>query len=186
MAFVDVMMLLMVIICLFFGFFKGVVKMSLAIATFYLAIVIASLYFRFISQGLAKNSKTSLQVLDMLSFLLLLIVCYIILFWAALYTFRYVHVGGRIQYLDKVLGSFLGLILGAIMASVFAMMLRYLFITANAPATLNFPAMTFLQQSTANSVLIRVFLDIVLPILYAPIGPILPESADLIFRDLQR
>ena len=186
MPFVDIVMLLLVIVCLFFGFFKGVVKIALAIITFYLSIVIASLYFRFVAQAIAKNSKTSLQVLDMLSFLILLIVCFIILLWAALYTFRYVQVGGRIQYLDKLLGSFLGLLLGAIMASVFAMMLRYLFITANASATLNFPAMRFLQQSTLNSVLKNVFLDVVLPVLYAPISPILPESADLIFRSLQR
>lgn len=186
MAFVDIVMLLLVITCLFFGFFKGVVKIALTIITFYLSIVIASLYFRFVAQGLAKNSKTSLQVLDMLSFLVLLIVCFIILTWAALYTFRYVQVAGRTQYLDKMLGSFLGLLLGAIMASVFAMMLRYLFITANTAATLDFPAMRFLRQSTINSVLIDVFLDIVLPVLYAPISPIMPDSADLIFRSLQR
>ena len=185
MAFVDVVMLLMVIICLFFGFFKGVVKISLAIITFYLSIVIASLYFHFVAVAIAKNSKTSLQVLDMLSFLILLIVCFMILLWAALYTFRYVQIGGRVQYLDKMIGSFLGLLLGAIMASVFAMMLRYLFITVNSPATLDFPAMRFLQQSTANSVLKNVFLDIILPILYAPISPIMPDSADLIFRRLQ-
>ena len=115
MAFVDFVMLLLVIIFLFYGFFKGMLKVGLAIVTFYLSVIVASLYFRLVAQKLAKNSTTSLQVLEMLSFLVVLVVIYLILLWAAFYTFRYVQVGGRIQYLDKLIGSFLGLVLGDLM-----------------------------------------------------------------------
>lgn len=185
MAFVDVIILLVVVFGLFYGFFKGVFKIFLAIVSFYLAIVLASLYFRVTARAIGKNSKTSPQVLEMLSFLTLVIVCFLILAWAAFYTFRYFKVRGRIENLDKLLGAFLGLILGAFMAGIFVMMLRYLFVTTNAPATLDFPAMRFLQESTGNSVLIRPFSNVVLPLIYTPISPILPDSADLIFRGLQ-
>lgn len=185
MAFVDFLMLAFVVIGVIFGFFKGMVKLGLAIVTFYLSIVVASLYYRPLASGIAKNSSTSFQVIEMLSFLLLLVFIYVILFLTALYTFRYLTVKGSIQFLDKIIGAFLGLILGAMFASIFAMMMRYLFIYTNAPATLDFPAMRFLQESTFNSVLKDVFLNTILPILYAPISPILPESADIIFRSIQ-
>ena len=186
MAFVDGMILLFVIIGLFFGFFKGMLKISFAIVAFYLGIVLASLYFRVVAIKIKENSSTSLQVLEMLSFLILLGVFFGVLLWALLYTFRYVRVGGRLQYLDKIIGAFLGVILGTFMASIFAMMLNYLFFTTNAPATLDFPMMKFLKESTQNSVMINVFTKTILPLIYAPISPILPDSADVIFRGLQR
>ncbi len=185
MSFVDILMLLFVILGLALGFFKGLVKIAIAFITFYLAVIIASLYFRFLARSLASNSSTSLPVLEMLSFLIILIVAYIIFLFTALYTFRYIKVGGRLQYLDRILGTALGLLLGAFFASILAMMMRYLFIIQPTVDTLDFPAMRFLQASTQKSVLKDIFLNGILPILYAPISPILPGTADEIFRRIR-
>ncbi|KPL85505.1 CvpA family protein [Herpetosiphon geysericola] len=185
MPFVDILLLLFVVIGLFYGFFKGMLKVGIAIIVFYLTVVLSSLYYRPLASFLGKNSSTPFPVLEMLSFLTLLFVLFFILLAVASYTFRYLNVGGKAQFIDKVIGSFLGLILGAMIASIFAMMLRYLF-TTNAAAVLDFPAMKFLQSSTRASVLKDVFLNIILPLIYAPVSPIMPESADALFRSVQR
>ncbi|GAA5529299.1 CvpA family protein [Herpetosiphon gulosus] len=185
MPFVDILLLLFVVIGLFYGFFQGMLKVGVAIFVFYLTIVLSSLYYRPLALMISKNSTTPFQVLEMLSFLILLFVLFFILLWVASYTFRYLKVGGQLQYIDKVIGTFLGLILGAMIASIFAMMLRYLF-TTNAAAVLDYPAMKFLQASTRASVLKDVFLNIILPLIYGPISPIMPDSADTLFRSIQR
>ncbi|ABX07520.1 CvpA family protein [Herpetosiphon sp.] len=185
MPFVDILLLLFVVLGLFYGFFQGMLKVGISILVFYLTIVLSSLYYRPLALAISKNSTTPFQVLEMLSFLTLLFVLFFALLWVASYTFRYLKVGGQLQYIDKVIGTFLGLILGAMIASIFAMMLRYLFSTT-APAVLDYPAMRFLQASTRASALKNVFLDIILPLIYGPIRPIMPESADALFRSIQR
>lgn len=185
MPFVDILLLLFVVFGLFYGFFQGMLKVGIAILVFYLTIVLSSLYYRPLALMISKNSTTPFQVLEMLAFLSLLFVLFFILLAVASYTFRYLKIDGRLQYIDKVIGTFLGLVLGAMIASIFAMMLRYLF-TTNAAAVLDYPAMRFLQASTKASALKDIFLNIILPLIYGPISPIMPDSADALFRSIQR
>ena len=185
MSFVDALLIAFVFITTIVGFFKGTLKISIALVTFYLAVILASLYFSFMARALATNSTSSLQILNMLSFLVILVIAYIILLLTGLYAFRYIHVGQRAQILDKIGGAILGLFLGAMFASIFAMILRYLFITQFVEATLDYPLMRGLAGSTRKSVLLSLFVDGILPVLYAPLSPFLPEQADRIFRSLQ-
>jgi uncharacterized membrane protein required for colicin V production len=184
MPFIDILILLSVIVTFAFGFFKGVIKILIAIGAFYLAIILASLYFKFLARALAANSRTSPQFLEMLCFLIIFVVAFLIFLWAGLYTFRYVKISGRLQYLDKVLGSLAGLVLGALFASMFAMMFRYLFITYQIANTIDYPFLVELQASTKNSFFSNIFLRFILPAIYTPLSPILPENADIVFRGL--
>jgi membrane protein required for colicin V production len=122
----------------------------------------------------------------MLSFIIVLVVSFIVLLFTALYTFRYVQIGGRLQYMDKMIGTFLGLLLGAFFACLIAMLMNYIFVVQFTASTLDYPAMKMLQGSTERSTLKGLFLDAILPLLYGPISPVLPDSADAIFGQLSR
>lgn len=98
---VDILLLLFVVIGLFYGFFQGMLKVGIAIIVFYLTIVLSSLYFRPLATLMGKNSKTPFQVLEMLAFVSLLILLFFILLGVASYTFRYLKIGGQLQYIDR-------------------------------------------------------------------------------------
>ncbi|HEY1015178.1 MAG TPA: CvpA family protein [Herpetosiphonaceae bacterium] len=183
MTFVDILLLLIVIVSFFFGFFKGLIKISIAIVALYASIIISSLYFRFLAAKI--GSEAAPQLAQMVSFFIILLVAFFILYFSGAYTFRYAKLTGRLQYLDKMIGTFLGLVLGAMFASIVAMIFQYLFITNNTQAQIDFPFVEGLAGSSKRSALIPIFLRVVLPIIYTPISPLLPDAADRIFRSLQ-
>jgi uncharacterized membrane protein required for colicin V production len=180
---VDIFFLLLVIIMLFVGFFKGMLKIGIAIGALYAAVVIAALYFRFLARNF--GAETPVQFAQMFSFFLIFMISFLILYFAGSYSFKYVQFRGRIQYLDKFIGAFLGLVFGAMFASIFAMIFRYMFISQSNPTLLQYPMMSGLADSTKRSVLLNIFLNGILPLIYAPLSPILPDAADAIFQKLQ-
>lgn len=183
MTFVDILLLFICIAAFFFGFFKGLIKISIAIGALYASIIISSLYFRFLAAKIGEGAP--LHVAQMVSFFIILVISFLVLYFSGAYTFRYAKVTGRLQYLDKMIGTFLGLVLGAMFASILAMILRYLFIANNTQAEVSFPFVESLASSTKRSVLLNIFLNVVLPIIYTPMSPLLPDAADKIFRRFQ-
>jgi membrane protein required for colicin V production len=172
--FVDALLLLIFIIVAGVGFFQGTIKLFIAIITFYASIVLASLYFKFLSSFLSRRG-TSPVVSDAISFFLIITVCFIILLAAGLYTFRYVRMPGRLEYLDRILGVVLGILLGVILSSIVAMVLQFLFITNNAGNP--YPISRALQASTRSSNLLRVLIFNILPQLFNTVAPFLPDAA---------
>jgi membrane protein required for colicin V production len=181
MNFIDLIFILLLVAIMMLGFFKGMLKLLIAIVAFYLAIILSSLYYRFLGSALA-GPNTHPHVSQMIAFLILIVLTFFLLLAAGLYTFRYAKIGGKVIYIDKIIGTGLGVILGVMMVSILAMILRFLFITNSTASSVNWPMMQTLQESTRGSLMVPFFLDVILPGIHLLVGPVIPDDADFIFR----
>ncbi len=181
MTFVDLLLVLLFVAVTAIGFFQGTIRLVVALVTFYASIVLASLYFRFLTIFFTRRG-TSEQVASSISFFLILVLTFALLFTAGLYTFRYVRLSGRLDYLDKILGTFLGMVLAAMVAVVMTMILNYAFVRYDAAATADFPLTATFQRSVRSSTVRPILLQRVLPRMYAAVAPFLPEAALPLFN----
>lgn len=171
---VDLFLLVVFIIVTGVGFFQGTIKLAIAILTFYASIILASLYFKFLSLYMLRRGTSSV-VADAVSFFLILTICFIILLAAALYTFRYVRLPGRLEFVDRIIGVVLGVALAVVVTSILSMVLHFLFITNNAGNP--YPITRALQSSTRASTLRPLLIFNILPQLFTLISPFLPDAA---------
>lgn len=181
--FVDVLLLLLFVIITGIGFFQGTIKLVISLITFYASIILASLYFKFLSLYFTHRG-TSPVIADAVSFFLILALCFIILLAVALYTFRYVRMPGRLEYVDRIVGVVLGVVLGAVLTSIVAMVLQYMFITHSAGS--GYPITRALQSSTRSSTLLQLLIFNILPRLFTLVAPFLPDAATPFFNPVQR
>jgi uncharacterized membrane protein required for colicin V production len=180
-SFVDILLLLVIIGITATGFFNGTIHLLIAVVSFYASIVLSSLYFRFLAVFFTRRG-TSEVVADSLSFFVILVLCFIILFVSGTYTFRYVRFPGRLDYLDRMLGVIAGLVLASMVAVIIAIVFHFAFIRHNVAATANFPLTRTFQTSVQRSTLVPLLIEHVLPRLYVTVGPLLPDAAQPFFR----
>ncbi len=173
---IDLLLLLALVAISIIGFFQGAIKLVLAAVTLYASMLLASLYFKFLALYFARHAISPVLA-DTLSFLLILVVCFLLLLAATLYTFRYIRLPSRFELLDQVAGIALGIFLGIIVSSIVAMLLRYTFVNYDLAAQTSLPLVYTLQQSTRSSQLLPVLLTHVLPHLYTLVAPLLPDTA---------
>lgn len=181
MTFVDLLLVLLFVGVTAIGFFQGTIRLIVALVTFYASIVLASLYFRFLGVFFTRRG-TSEQVASSLSFFLILLVCFGLLFTAGMYTFRYVRISGRLDYLDKILGTLLGMVLAAMVAVVLTMILNYTFVRYDVAATASFPLTSTFQRSVRSSTVRPILLQHIRPRIFAAVAPFLPEAALPLFQ----
>ncbi|HEX6290984.1 MAG TPA: CvpA family protein [Herpetosiphonaceae bacterium] len=177
--FVDLLLLFGFIVITAVGFFQGTIKIVLALVTFYASVILASLYFKFASLYMVRRG-TSAVVADAISFFLILVICFILLLAAALYTFRYVRFPGRLEFVDRIIGVMLGVILGVVFMSIVGMVLQFLFISNSIGDP--YPITRSLQNSTRTSTLLPLLINNILPQVFSLVAPFLPESALPFFR----
>jgi uncharacterized membrane protein required for colicin V production len=175
-TFVDLLLILIFAAITAVGFFQGTIRQLVALVTFYASIVLASLYFRFLAVFFIRRG-TSEQIGSSISFFLILLLCFGLLLAAGLYTFRYVRISGRLDYLDKVLGTIIGMVLAAMVAVMLTVILNYAFVRYDAAATANFPLTSTFQRSVRASTVRPILLERVLPRMYRAVAPFLPEAA---------
>jgi uncharacterized membrane protein required for colicin V production len=178
--FVDILLVLVVAAIAVAGFFYGTIKLILAIIALYASMLLASLYFKFLAVSLVRRA-TSPVIADTFSFFLILIICFVVLFAVALYTFRYIRLPGRLEILDRVFGIALGLFLGIIASAIVAMLLRYTFIDHELVGQSGLPLMGTFQQSTRQSQFLPVLQQEVLPRVYVVVSPWMPDTAQPLF-----
>lgn len=181
MTFVDLLLLVILMAITAYGFFKGTIRLVIAVITFYASIVLASLYFRFLALFFTARG-TSEVIANAISFFLILFLCFLILFASGAYTFRYVRISGRLDYLDRLVGAILGLVMAAMVAVIVAIIFRYTFILNDPAATASFPLTRAFQGSVRRSSILPLLIDIVLPRLYVVLGPFLPDAAQPFFQ----
>lgn len=169
--FVNLLLMGLFLIITGAGFFQGTIKLVIALLTFYVSVVLASLYFKF----LATFFNTGPVVAEAISFFIILAISFALLLAMALYTFRYVRFPGRLEYLDRIIGVGFGVILGVIVASIVAMVLHYMFISHSAGN--EYPITRALQNSTRSSTLLRLLIYNILPRMFALVSPFLPDAA---------
>ncbi|GAB4437102.1 MAG: CvpA family protein [Chloroflexi bacterium OHK40] len=176
----DILFILLFFATLAVGFFQGMVRLLVVIVAFYLALVLASLYYPSLGEIFVRNFGTERYVGQYVAFALVLFFAFLLLAIAGLYTFRYFRMPGGLEFVDRVVGSVLGMIFGALLIGIFAALLWNLMIVRGG-RNIEFPLMAALGRSIANSFVLNYFSTEVLPLVYGLLDPILPEGADLLF-----
>ena len=157
-------------------------KLLVAIVAFYVAIVLASLYFQSVGNFFRLRFNTTADVGQITAFAVVLMVSFLLLTIAGLYTFRYFRMPVSLDFIDKILGTLLGLLMAALFMGMLAVLLKDLFVFRSPASSASLPFMIATQSSVRASTLVRFFGDNILPLIYTSVRPVLPREADIIFR----
>lgn len=177
----DVVFILLFFGLLAAGFFQGMVRIFVLMVAFYLALVLASLYYPTLGEFLVRNFGAERFVAQYVAFALVLLLGFLALALAGLYTFRYFQMPGGLQYLDHIGGTILGLIFGALIVGILAALLYNLMIIRGG-RNIDLPLFRMFGNAIASSFVMNYFGNVLLPLTYGFLDPILPEGADLLFR----
>jgi membrane protein required for colicin V production len=156
---------------LFLGFSHGMIRMTILIVTFYLSLVLATLYFEPLGAYLKVKFDSSRTFADFTGFTLILLLGYLLLASAGLYTFRYAKIPGQLQYVDRIVGTVLSIILAVLVLGILAVIL-----TQIRWAGVDLPLAKWFQKTVNKSELIGLFKNYLLPHLYYYVAPILPND----------
>lgn len=178
----DLMFILILLGGLALGFFQGTVKLVIAIVAFYVGIVLASLYFQSVGNFFRLRFNTTTDVGQITAFAVVLMLSFLLLTVAGLYTFRYFRMPASLDFFDKILGTLLGLLMAALFMGMLAVLLKDLFVFRSPASSAALPFMVAFQSSVRGSTLVRFFGDNILPLIYTSVRPVLPREADIIFR----
>lgn len=184
MILIDLVLILVLLGTIALGFFKGTIKLLVSLFAFYASVVLAGLYFRFMATFFTSRG-TAPQVANAISFFLILFACFVLLALAGLYTFRYIRLPGRLDYLDRILGTVLGVGLAVLLTGILAMLLNYVFVENTSAQANSLPIMGFLQRSVRGSTVCSLLINRILPTVYTLVGPFLPEAALTMFNPVQ-
>ena len=181
MNFVDILFLLLLLGGLALGFFQGTIKLLVAIIAFYVGILLASLYFTTIGLTFKQRFHSSLEVGQITAFAVILLVAFLLLTVAGLYTFRYARLPASLDFIDRMAGTVLGLVLAGLFLGMLGVILKLLFYRDIAVADL--PIIASFQNSVKSSFLVLFFSNQILPLIFVTLQPILPrDAADIIFK----
>ena len=176
----DIFLMILLIVCIAIGFFQGMIKLIIAIVAFYLSLVLGALYYPSMGDFLVRRLHTQRYVGEYVGFALVLFVAFIVLLAAGIYTFRYATLPGRLQYLDRIIGTVLGVLLGGFIVGIFALFVYNLMVLRGGQ-NLDFPLARTIGKSTLNSFLVQYFRSFIHPTVFSILSPILPSGAQLIF-----
>lgn len=179
---VDLLFILLLIASLAIGIFQGTLRLLIAIVVLYVSIVLASLYFQPLGNFFRVRFNSTLEVGQITAFAIILMVAFLLLLGAGLYTFRYARLPTNLEFIDRVLGTLLGMVMGALILGMFALLLRDLFVFQSPASLMNYPFMQTFQDGVRSSVLVRTFNGYILPLIYRSVDPVLPPEANIIFQ----
>jgi membrane protein required for colicin V production len=179
---IDLLFLLILLGGLALGFFQGTIKLLVTIIAFYVSIVLASLYFQAVGNFFRVRFNSSQEVGQVTAFATVLLISFLLLTIAGLYTFRYLRVPPSLDFFDKIIGTLLGLLLGALFMGLLAILLKDLFVFRSPASEASLPIIISFQGGVRSSTLVSFFGDRLFPLLYRTIQPILPAEASFIFR----
>jgi uncharacterized membrane protein required for colicin V production len=182
MNFTDILFILLVLGGLALGFFQGTIRLLIAIVSFYIGIILASLYFTTVGLFFQRRFNSTLMVSQIMAFFLILLVAFFLLTIAGFYTFRYARMPASLDFIDRIIGTLLGLLLGVLFLGIFAIVLKDLFVYQDVAGSITFPIVRSFQGSVRTSLLRPIFSDRILPLIYTTIQPVLPRDASIIFR----
>ncbi|GAB4214735.1 MAG: CvpA family protein [Roseiflexaceae bacterium] len=182
MNWVDLIYMVLVLGGLALGFFQGTIKLVVAIVSFYVGIILASLYFQTVGNFFRIRFNSSVDVSQITAFALILLLSFVILTIAGLYTFRYARLPAGLDLIDKVAGTFFGLIMAVLLIAMISILLRNLMIYRSIGDLATLPIASLVQSGVRASRLLPYFADYLLPLLYGAIRPILPDESRIIFQ----
>ena len=179
---IDLLFILLLLAGLALGFFQGTIKLVIAIIAFYVGIILASLYFPIVGNFFRVRFHASLEVGQIMAFALILLISFLLLTVAGLYTFRYAKMPPGLDFIDRIIGTMLGLLLGTLFLGMLAILLQGLFIDRDVAGSVSFPIMRSFQGGVRSSFLVSFFGNQILPLIYTTVKPLLPRESDFIFR----
>lgn len=177
----DILFILLFVAMLAVGFFQGMVRLAILILAFYLSLVLASLYYPSLGEFFVRSFGGDRFVSQYMAFSLVLLIGFVLLTLAGLYTFRYFRMPGGLLYVDSIVGTIFGLFFGALVVGILATLLYNLMVLRGG-RNIDLPLFRSLGNAVASSFVINYFSNTVLPLSYTFLDPILPEGADLLFR----
>jgi hypothetical protein len=101
---IDILFLLGVLGGLALGFFQGIIRLAIAIISFYLSIILASLYFQSLGRFFRERFGTTFDIAQMVAFGTILLTAFFLITIAGLYTFRYAKMPASLDFVDKIVG----------------------------------------------------------------------------------
>jgi membrane protein required for colicin V production len=181
MNWVDILYLLLILGGLALGFFQGTIKLVVAVVSFYVGIILASLYFQTVGNFFRVRFHSSVGVSQITAFALILLMSFIILTIAGLYTFRYAKMPASLDFIDRIIGTVLGLFMSALMMGMMSLILQRL-VSAGLGDVADLPIGAMVQSGVRSSQLLPFFARSVLPLLYGLLRPVLPAESQIIFQ----
>src|SRR5205085_2008598 len=154
---IDVLFIILLLGGLALGFFQGTIKLIIAIISFYIGIILASLYFPTVGIFFRQRFHSTLEVGQITAFAIILLIAFLLLTIAGFYTFRYAKMPASLDFVDRIAGTLLGLLLGALFLGMLAIVLKDLFINRDVAGSMTFPIMRSLQNGVQNSILVPFF-----------------------------
>ncbi len=177
---IDLLLLGAIISVAAVGFFQGTVKLFSALAVFYASLILASLYYNWVSIALIRRGVDPVLA-QISSFSMVVIITFALLLAATLYTLRYVRVPARLEIPDRLLGTGVGMVLGFVVSSMAALVLRYAFVTHSLAGSGTLALLRGVQSSVRSSALAPLLWEEVVPQLYVLLAPFLPDTARALF-----
>lgn len=178
--FVDIVLVGAIIAIAALGFFQGTLKVICALLVFFASLILAGLYYNWMSIALTRRGVDHILA-DISSFTILVVVAFVLLLAATLYTFRYVHIPARLEILDRLVGTGVGIVLGFVVSSMLALVLRYAFVNHSLAGSGSLALLSGLQRSVRGSTLASLLVQRIVPHLYVLLAPFLPEAARALF-----
>lgn len=178
----DLVYILLLLGGLALGFFQGTIKLVIAIIAFYVGIILASLYFQIVGNFFRVRFSSSQEVGQITAFATILMVSFLVLTIAGLYTFRYARMPASLDFIDRIAGTLLGLLLGALFLGMLAILLKDLFVFRDIGELKTLPLLGGIQSSIRGSSLVEFFSNNILPLIFATLRPVLPQESEIIFR----
>jgi uncharacterized membrane protein required for colicin V production len=180
---IDILYIILLLGGLALGFFQGTIRLLIAILAFYVGIILASLYFTTVGLFFQRRFNSTLYVGQVTAFAIILLVSFLLLTIAGLYTFRYAKMPASLDFIDRIIGTLLGMLLAGLFLGMLAIVLKDLFVYQDVAGTITFPIMRVVQSGVRGSFLVGFFSNQILPLIFTTIRPVLPRDAvDVIFR----
>lgn len=179
---IDILFIILLLGGLALGFFQGTIKLLIAIVAFYVGIILASLYFTTVGLFFQRRFNSTLFVGQITAFAIILLIAFLLLTIAGLYTFRYAKMPASLDFVDRIIGTLLGLLLAGLLLGMLAILLKDLFVYQDVAGSITFPIMRAFQGGVRSSFLVGFFANQILPLIYSTVQPALPRDAEIIFR----
>jgi membrane protein required for colicin V production len=181
MNFVDALFILLLLGGLALGFFQGTIKLLVTIIAFYVGIILASLYFTTLGVTFQRRFGSSLYVGQVTAFAVILLVAFLLLTVAGIYTFRYARMPASLDFIDRIAGTMLGLVMACLLLGMLGVILKLLFYGPTSGEGL--PIIASFQGSVRASFLVGFFSNQILPLIFVTVQPFLPADAtNIIFK----
>lgn len=151
----DVLIILLIVAGVGFGFWKGILVPGLTIVGIYLGALLGRFVYQGLAQSLVALVPLNIGVMQLVVFLLIVVLMPLALVFGLRSLLGTLRLPPNLGQVDLLGGSILGGVLGLVVAMLAVLAVGFLVTTADLTASggLHYPLFDFLQSTWAGSVL---------------------------------